>query len=381
MAIQLQNSMLRLDITTKPERVYISGDWVLAHYSLLIKEVNQLKNQLNAATVFDLSQLGNLDTAGAALLADLFGTERLKHLYTLAAQLSPERQVLLETVGHALGGYETIPKEKPPSIVIELLSKIGHAVVQLWQYSLELLGFIGLTLVALLKTIIHPARWRVTSVVANIEQVGLDAVPIIVLLTFMVGAVIAFLGATVLADFGATIYTVNLVVFSFLREFAVLLTAILMAGRTASAFTAQLGLMKANEEIDAIQTLGLSPVELLVLPRVLALLVSLPMLTFVGMISGILGGATICALILDISPTMFLNITQETIEIRHFLVGMVKAPLFAFLIAVIGCLEGFKVSGSAESVVTHTTASVVHSIFVVILLDAVAALYFMEMGW
>ena len=380
MAIQLQNSMLRLDITTKPERVYISGDWVLAHYSLLINEVKQLKNQLNAATVFDLSQLGNLDTAGAALLADLFGTERLKHLYTLAAQLSPERQVLLETVGHALGGYETIPKEKPPSIVIELLSKIGHAVVQLWQYSLELLGFIGLTLVALLKTIIHPARWRVTSVVANIEQVGLDAVPIIVLLTFMVGAVIAFLGATVLADFGATIYTVNLVVFSFLREFAVLLTAILMAGRTASAFTAQLGLMKANEEIDAIQTLGLSPVELLVLPRVLALLVSLPMLTFVGMISGILGGATICALILDISPTMFLNITQET-EIRHFLVGMVKAPLFAFLIAVIGCLEGFKVSGSAESVGTHTTASVVRSILVVILLDAVAALYFMEMGW
>ncbi len=380
MAIQLQNSMLRLDITTKPERVYISGDWVLAHYSLLINEVKQLKNQLNATMVFDLSQLGNLDTAGAALLADLFGTERLKHLYTLAAQLSPERQVLLETVGHALGGYETIPKEKPPSIVIELLSKIGHAVVQLWQYSLELLGFIGLTLVALLKTIIHPARWRVTSVVANIEQIGLDAVPIIVLLTFMVGAVIAFLGATVLADFGATIYTVNLVVFSFLREFAVLLTAILMAGRTASAFTAQLGLMKANEEIDAIQTLGLSPIELLVLPRVLALLVSLPMLTFIGMISGILGGATICALILDISPTMFLNITQET-EIRHFLVGMVKAPLFAFLIAVIGCLEGFKVSGSAESVGTHTTASVVRSIFVVILLDAVAALYFMEMGW
>ena len=381
MTINFQTTMLRVDNSGQSTCVYISGDWVLAHYSLLLNEIKQLKSQLNAATEFDLSQLGNLDTAGAALLADLFGTERLEHLHTLAAQLSPERQVLLETVGHALGGYETISKEKPPSFIIELLGKIGYAIVQLWQYSLELLGFIGLTLATLLKTIFRPARWRVTSVVANIEQIGLDAVPIIVLLTFMVGAVIAFLGATVLADFGATIYTVNLVVFSFLREFAVLLTAILMAGRTASAFTAQLGLMKANEEIDAIQTLGLSPVELLVLPRVLALLVSLPMLTFIGMISGILGGATICSLILDISPTMFLSITQETIEIRHFLVGMVKAPLFAFLIAVIGCLEGFKVSGSAESVGTHTTASVVHSIFVVILLDAVAALYFMEMGW
>ncbi len=377
MAIQFQTNMLRLNSTNESGCVYISGDWVLAHYSLLANEIKQLKGQLNASTEFDLSQLGNLDTAGAALLADLLGAERLKHL----PQLSPERQILLNTVGNALSGYKSTQKEKPPFFIIELLSKIGSAVVQIWQYTLELLGFIGLTLVSLFKTLFHPARWRMTSVVANIEQIGLDAVPIIILLTFMVGAVVAFLGATVLADFGATIYTVNLVVFSFLREFAVLLTAILMAGRTASAFTAQLGLMKANEEIDAIQTLGLSSVELLVLPRVFALLVSLPMLTFVGMISGILGGATICALILDISPTIFLSITQETIEIRHFLVGMAKAPLFAFLIAIIGCHEGFKVSGSAESVGIHTTASVVHSIFVVILLDAIAAMYFMEMGW
>jgi phospholipid/cholesterol/gamma-HCH transport system permease protein len=172
-----------------------------------------------------------------------------------------------------------------------------------------------------------------------------------------------------------------LVVFSFLREFAVLLTAILMAGRTASAFTAQIGLMKANEEIDAIQAMGLNPVELLVLPRVLALLLALPMLTFIGMISGISGGIVVCALTLDISPTMFLTIMQNSVGFEHFLVGMSKAPVFAFLIAIIGCLEGFKVSGSAESVGEHTTASVVHSIFVVILLDAVAALFFMEMGW
>nr|CAD0189009.1 Metabolism_regulation [Citrobacter werkmanii] len=231
------------------------------------------------------------------------------------------------------------------------------------------------------SALFRPSRWRITSLIANIQQIGLNAVPIIMLLTFLVGAVIAFLGATVLTTFGAGIFTVDLVVFSFLREFAVLLTAILMAGRTASAFTAEIGLMKANEEIDAIQTLGLNPVELLVLPRVLALLISLPMLTFIGMVCGIFGGMVVCALTLDISPTMFLSIMQNSNGLQHFLVGISKAPIFAFLIAIIGCLEGFKVTGSAESVGVHTTTSVVHSIFVVILLDAVAALFFMEMGW
>jgi phospholipid/cholesterol/gamma-HCH transport system permease protein len=197
----------------------------------------------------------------------------------------------------------------------------------------------------------------------------------------MVGAVVAFLGATILADFGASVYTVNLVAFSFLREFAVLLTAILMAGRTASAFTAQIGSMKANEEIDAIRMMGLSPIDLLVLPRVVALLVSMPLLTFVGMMSGIAGGAMVCALALDIPPVMFLSLMNQDIELRHFVVGMVKAPLFAYVIAIIGCLEGFKVSGSAQSVGEHTTSAVVQSIFIVIMLDALAALFFMEMGW
>jgi phospholipid/cholesterol/gamma-HCH transport system permease protein len=206
-------------------------------------------------------------------------------------------------------------------------------------------------------------------------------VPIVALLTFLVGAVVAFLGATVLADFGATIYTVNLVAFSFLREFGVLLAAILLAGRTASSFTAQIGAMKVNEEVDALRTLGLSPIELLVLPRVLAMMVSLPLLTFVGMISGMVGGALVCAVTLDITPTQFISIVSQDVALQHFLVGMSKAPIFAFLIAAVGCLEGFKVSGSAQSVGVHTTSSVVQSIFMVILFDSIAALFFMEMGW
>ena len=184
-----------------------------------------------------------------------------------------------------------------------------------------------------------------------------------------------------LAALGAGVFTVNLVAFSFLREFGVLLTAILLAGRTASAFAAQIGTMQANEEIDAMRTLGLDPVDLLVLPRVLALLVVLPALTFIAMLSGLLGGGLVCALTLDVSPTMFLNMVQNNVGLRHFLVGMSKAPVFAFLIAVIGCAEGFKVSGSAQSVGEHTTSSVVQSIFMVILVDALAALFFMKMRW
>ncbi|MFV8903776.1 ABC transporter permease [Serratia fonticola] len=374
------NTFLNLDETLHPPRILASGDWVLAHYRLLEPSVGQLQARLPADVVFDLSQLGSLDTAGATLLVNLLGDQRLSDLKQLAPTLPVERRVLLETVGRALQGFAPPPAEKPPGLAIELLANVGRSMENFWHNLVALLGFIGLTLQTLFANLLRPTRWRITSLVANLQQIGLNAVPIIMLLTFLVGAVIAFLGSTVLSTFGASIFTVQLVVFSFLREFAVLLTAILMAGRTASAFTAELGLMKANEEIDAIQAMGLNPVELLVLPRVLALLLALPMLTFIGMISGIFGGMVVCALTLDISPTMFLTIMQSSGGFQNFLVGMSKAPVFAFLIAIIGCLEGFKVSGSAESVGAHTTASVVHSIFVVILLDAVAALFFMEMG-
>ncbi len=373
--------LLNIDQTVNPPRIAASGDWVLAHYAYLKPAVSALQPQLLSNAIFDLSQLGTLDTAGATLLVKLIGEKNVLELERIAPTLPLERRVLLQTVRSALQNYVTPPAQHQPGIVTELLANIGKSVESFWQNLVALIGFIGLTMEVLFATLLRPAHWRVTSLVANLQQIGLNAVPIIALLTFMVGAVIAFLGSTVLSTFGASIFTVQLVAFSFLREFAVLLAAILMAGRTASAFTAQIGLMKANEEIDAIQTMGLNPVELLVLPRVLALLVALPMMTFIGMICGILGGIVVCALTLDISPTMFLTIMQNNVGFEHFWVGMIKAPVFAFLIAIIGCLEGFKVSGSAESVGEHTTASVVHSIFVVILLDAVAALFFMEMGW
>ncbi|SHF34231.1 phospholipid/cholesterol/gamma-HCH transport system permease protein [Modicisalibacter ilicicola DSM 19980] len=359
----------------------VTGDWTLVHYATLQDQVEAARARIGNAEVssLDLSEVVTLDTAGAALLVELLGAENMTELTKDAPDLPPARRALLHTVAQAMAKPLT-PQYQATSPLIDFLARTGEGLERFWRQQRLLLGFIGLILSSLIATLWRPGRWRITALVAQIQQTGLYAIGIVALLTFLVGAVVAFLGATVLQNFGATIYTVDLIAFSFLREFGVLLAAILLAGRTASAFTAQIGSMKANEEIDALRALGLNTVELLVLPRVLALLMTLPILTFIGMLSGIIGGALVCLLVLDISALQFVIILQG-VPLKHFLVGLAKAPIFAFFIAAIGCLEGFKVSGSAQSVGEHTTSSVVQSIFMVILLDAIAALFFMEMGW
>lgn len=367
-------------IEPRGKHLSIGGDWTLAHYATLRQQVDRVAASQPVGQQLDLRQLGGLDTAGAALLAELMGADQLQDLARSSPHLSSERRALLETVARAMASAS--PAEATPAPTIRSqLAELGHTVEGYWNQQRLLMGFTGQVLSTMASLLPRPRRWRITSLVAHIQQTGLNALPIVALLTFLVGAVVAFLGATVLQDFGATIYTVSLVALAFLREFGVLLAAILLAGRTASAFTAQLGSMKANEEIDALRTLGLDPIELLVVPRVLSLVVTLPILTFVGMLSGILGGSLVCLLALDISTAQILAILQRDVAMVHFLVGLGKAPVFAFVIAVIGCLEGFKASSSAQSVGEHTTSSVVQSIFMVILLDAIAAIFFMEMGW
>jgi phospholipid/cholesterol/gamma-HCH transport system permease protein len=353
--------------------VVAAGEWTLAFAPTLEKRVDEIKRRRSATTQIDASGVSRLDTAGAELLLDLAGAAR-----DGITGLDEGRRALVDAVAKADKNAVAKLPPPPPGIVV-LLARTGRAVEAIWNDAIALVGFIGLILVTLARVLPSPRRWRVTSLFFHIEQTGLDAVPIVALLSFLVGAVVAFLGATVLRDFGASVFTVELVGYSFLREFGVLLTAILIAGRSGSAFTAQIGSMKAREEIDAIRTLGLDPVEVLVLPRALALLLSMPLLTFIAMIAGIVGGAMVCVFSLDISPGMFLQRFHDTASVRHFWVGMSKAPLFAFLIAAIGCLEGFKVSGSAESVGEHTTSSVVQSIFVVIMIDAMAAIFFMKL--
>ncbi|WP_372985551.1 ABC transporter permease [Marinobacter sp.] len=358
----------------------IAGDWILSGYHSLLQQLAALPTGARSPKRLDLSALEHIDTAGASVLASFLGPATLEQHVAAQETLAEEKAALLLAVARSLEDWqEPVPPKVSP--IRLFLGHTGQQVEALGHLVWVLLGFIGQTLATMAWVLPRPKRWRITPFVAAIQDTGLNALPIVALLTFLVGAVVAFLGATVLEDFGATIYTVNLVAFSFLREFGVLLAAILLAGRTASSFTAHIGAMKVNEELDAIRTLGLSPIELLVLPRVLAMMISLPILTFVGMMAGMVGGALVCVLSLDITLTQFLAIVERDIALRHFLVGISKAPVFAFLIAVIGCLEGFKVGGSAQSVGEHTTSSVVQSIFIVILLDAIAALFFMEMGW
>lgn len=351
------------------------GDWTLAHAARL-EGIPGLRD-VGSGTVIDARDIGQMDASGAMLLWRIVRDAGLDQGGGL--RLRDEHAPLFAAVeGICLNPPRAVVKDYG---VRALLSRIGWTVEDYAREVIALVAFSGEALLTALRIGWNPRRWRITSTIAHMESVGLDAVPLVLLLSFMVGAVVAFLGAEVLAEFGAEIYVVELIGISFLREFGVLLTAVLLAGRTASAFTAQIGAMQSGEEIDAIRTLGLDPMELLVLPRLAALLIMLPLLTFLAMMAGIAGGITIGATMLGISPEMFIARLHETMEVRHFLTGMAKAPVFALVIGLIGCLEGMQVQGTAQSVGERTTSSVVQTISLVIIIDAFAALWFMEMGW
>jgi len=352
-------------------RLRLSGRWTLnyaAAISACLTRAPRTATRIDATGVERLDSLGVLQLMRFADRRDLdFGDfsfdEKHRALVSAIEDVPDDR-----------------PRRKREYGLAAAMGRLGFAVADNWKESLALVAFFGEVLAKLLRTVRQPLRFRATATVHHMEQVGLDAVPLVALLCFLVGAVVAFLGSNILRDFGAVIYVVELVSIAFLREFGVLLTAIILAGRTASAFTAQIGSMKSREEVDAIRTLGMDPIDLLVIPRVLALLVMMPLLTFVGMIAGLLGGLTVGAYGLDIPPQQYLARMQDTMELRHFLVGLVKAPVFALVISLIGCLEGLQVQGTAQSVGERTTSSVVQSISLVIILDAMAAIWFMEMG-
>jgi phospholipid/cholesterol/gamma-HCH transport system permease protein len=352
--------------------VRLSGQWTLEH-AVPIGEL--LANAPCGLDAVDATGVSRLDSLGVLQL--LRWSRRCGVDFT-AFQFRDEHRALVAAIEDVA---DERPKRRKEYGVAAALGRLGFAVQDNWKEFLALLGFLGEVLAKLVRTVKEPTRFRPTALVHHMEQVGLDATPLVAVLSFLVGAVIAFLGANVLRDFGAEIYVVELVNIAFLREFGVLLTSIILAGRTASAFTAQIGAMKSREEVDAIRTLGMDPVDLLVIPRVLALLTMLPLLTFVAMIAGLLGGLTVGAYGLDIPPQQYLARMQDTIEVRHLWVGLSKAPFFAMVIALVGCLEGLQVEGTAQSVGERTTSSVVQAISLVIVLDAIAALWFMVMDW
>ena len=353
-------------------RVRLQGYWTL-EYALAASEA--LRGELGEVKSVDATAVERLDSAG---VLQLLRFARRRGIDYGAFAFRDDHHALVAAIEDVA---DDRPKKKRDYGFQAALARLGFAVQDNWAEVIALVSFLGENLVKLGRTIVQPRRLRITATVHHMEQVGLDAVPLVALLSYLVGAVIAFLGSTILKDFGATILVVELVDIAFLREFGVLLTAILLAGRTASAFTAQIGAMVSREEVDAMRTLGLDPIDLLVIPRVLALVVMLPLLTFIAMVAGLLGGMSVGAFSLDIPPQAYYARMHDTIELRHFLVGMSKSPIFAVVIGLIGCLEGLQVQGTAQSVGERTTSSVVQTISLVIIIDAMAAIWFMHMGW
>lgn len=355
-----------------PSRLRLTGRWTLNHAAALSASLAEAPDTVR---VLDASAVERLDSLGVLQLMR-FASRR---------DIAFDGFVFHDSHRALVSAIEDVPDDRPRRKrefgFNAAMSRFGFAVTDNYKEALALVAFFGEVLAKMLRMIREPRRFRGTATVHHMEQVGLDAVPLVALLCFLVGAVVAFLGSNILKDFGAVIYVVELVSIAFLREFGVLLTAIILAGRTASAFTAQIGAMKSREEVDAIQTLGMDPIDLLVIPRVLALVLMLPLLTFLGMIAGLLGGMTVGAYGLDIPPQQYFARMEDTMELRHFLVGMAKAPVFALIIALIGCLEGLQVQGTAQSVGERTTSSVVQAISLVIIIDAAAAIWFMEMGF
>jgi len=351
------------------------GSWTIHQAAAVDDALRAVSVGSARRALLDLSQISGFDSAGAWLVSRTLQEMKAHGIAAETAGLAPSYEPLLKVVEAAKEGaveHRGIVRRHWTAMV----ERVGRATVEFFSEGKALLSFYGMTVVAYFAIIRRPRSLRLVSLVNQVEQSGLNAVPIVCLLSFLIGIVIAYVGADQLRQFGAEIFTVNLLGVIMLREIGVLMTAILIAGRSGSAYTAQIGTMQVNEEIDAMRTLGLDPMQVLVLPRINGLLISLPILAFLSNVAGLLGGAVMATVVLDVTFLQFIQQLQSVVKINHFVVGMIKAPVFAFIIAIVGCYEGLRVSGSAESVGRMTTKSVVTSIFLVIIADAIFSIIF-----
>lgn len=357
----------------------LRGDWTVDTIAGLEEELRTLTARLRPGAVVDVAHLGRMDVAGAYVVDRAFreGPAGATKVAVRGEHINAKQ--LLQAARKAAAAPAPIPEH--PVGLLGFFEEVGRAMASIGEEIIETVSFMGETLAVLGKLAMKPARMRWVSVVHVAEVAGLNALPIVALLSFFIGLVVAYLGARILGDFGASVFTIELVAFSMLREFAVVITAVLLAGRTDSAFTAEIGAMKMRQEIDAMRVIGIDPMEALVAPRVLAMLVMTPILTFGAMLSGLFGGMLVAWVELGVSPAMYIQRISDAVPEQHFWVGMSKAPAFALVLAVIGCKQGLSVGGDVASLGSRVTTSVVQSIFMVILLDAAFALWFLEMDW
>ena len=353
----------------------LSGDWTAVGLGRAGARLAAAARERPPATL-SLGRLGRFDTAGAVALLDAGAAPPLDAIGDRA-----DVRALLALVGGARG-HKPAPALQPagPAGLYGLLVRLGWGVAHLGHEVYHTLIFYGRLLSALARLVVDPRRFRLAPTVSLMERAGLDALPIVATTTFFVGATIAFLGTDLLAQFGAQIFSVELVGIGVLREFGVLVTAIILAGRSASSFAAEIGAMRMNQEVDAMQVMGVDPFEALIIPRFIALLAMTPLLTFVAMIAGLAGGVLVVWAVVGLSPAFFLQRLLDNVGVAQFYIGIVKTPVMAMIIAAIGCRQGMEVAGDVESLGRRVTTAVVQALFAIIIADAAFALLFTGMG-
>lgn len=360
----------------------IFGDWQVSHVRRIAKEIKKLKCGTAGAgpkdLTVDMAGLSGLDTAGAMLILDMNELLKSKGFMPHIINAREADQILFDLISRH--PREKAGNEAKSSMVLNLVRDLGSTVVSIGRDIIEITAMIGQVTQSLLGLLIRPWRLRFTSLVHHMEHAGLKAVSIISLICFLIGAVIMQQSVEQLRAYSAEYFSIDMLGILALREVGVLLTSIMIAGRSGAAFTAEIGSMKMREEVDAMRALGISPVETLIVPRVLALVIALPLLTFIGNIMCLAGGALIAYQVMNIDLQSFVERLNDGVDIRHFYVGLIKTPFVALIIGIVGTLEGMRVQGSAESLGTHVRASVVKSIFLVIILDAAFAMALTAIG-
>ncbi len=351
-------------------RLKALGKWDLESVPYIEKVLRQVP--LEKPIIWDLSDVKEFDSSGVLLFIEYYDLFRSKTAVTLTGYSSAQKEMYDLLRSHAI---ESIPERKET-----FLEGIGKSAMEVVHDVRDFITFLGHLFYALFYLLRHPGQFRYKEMVYHIHRSGFNALVIIAMTSFLVGMVIAYQGAVQLAKFGADIFIVDTVGISIVRELGPMITAIVIAGRSGSAYTAEIGAMKITEEIAAMRTMGFDPYNFLVLPRVFALVIALPLLIFFSDIVGIFGGLVASSMQLGISFDQFVTRLNEVLEVKHYILGMIKGPVFAFVIAAIGCFRGFQVSDNTESIGLHTTASVVNSIFLVIAFDALFSVIYTELG-
>jgi phospholipid/cholesterol/gamma-HCH transport system permease protein len=370
---QIAYLMIETDTSSAMATVNVrcTGAWIVQGIAQLEQRLEDVSRLIEKDLAIDGAAITALDTSGAWLLHRTIRELEQRGKNVTINGLRPEFSALMQLIASCA----TAPKISPPSASNWLARTGRHSWHALLGVS-GMLAFVGECAIILLRSLVQPRRIRWRPILHNLQTAGFEALPIVGLLSFLMGFVIAYQGADQLQRFGANIFIVDLVGLSMLRELSPLLTAIIVAGRSGSAYAAQIGTMKVTEEIDALRTIGVGPIELLVLPKMLALIIALPLLTVFADVTGVFGGMLMARSKLDVSFDVFLDRLGDAVSLSSFLTGVGKAPVFAAIIALVGCHQGFQVSGSADSVGRKTTVSVVHSIFLVILADALFSVVF-----